>query len=123
MSKYDVKFDQADAVIIGDNPTLNIVQNIIASPSPTPIARDELLAAVNLSNAEMRAYPHEIAGLYLERREVDDIYRWILDPNNEGSLGMVLDQPCSGKTVIIRSVMVRLEEANVPVLAIKADTL
>jgi hypothetical protein len=121
MSKYDVKFDHAKAVVIGDNATVNIVENTIASPPPIP--RAELLAALHSSNAEMRAYPHEITGLYLQRSEVDDICRWILDANAEGSLGMVLDQPGAGKTVIMRSALVWLEEANVPVLAIKADTL
>ena len=126
MSKYDVRFDQAKTVVIGDNPTVFVVEN--ASPNPpstagnSSIPRADLLTALNTSNAELRAYPHEIAGLHLDRPEVDEICRWIVDANT-GSFGMVVDQPGSGKTVIMRSVLVRLSEANVPVLAIKADSL
>src|SRR5258706_7367560 len=126
MSKYDVKFDQAKTVVIGDNPTVFVVEN--ASPSSpstaasSSIPRADLLTALNTSNAELRAYPHEIAGLHLDRPEVDEIYRWIRDENT-GSLGMVVDQPGGGKTVIMLGVLIRLSEANVPVLAIKADSL
>src|SRR5437016_9461161 len=126
MSKYDVKFDQAKTVVIGDNPTVFVVED--ASPnSPSTAAyssipRADLLTALHTSNAELRAYPYEIAGRHLDRPEVDEICRWILDAST-GSLGMVVDQPGSGKTVIMRSVLVRLSEANTPVLAIKADSL
>src|SRR6266404_3565017 len=126
MSKYDVKFDRAKTVVIGDNPTVFVVEN--ASPNspsavaPSSIPSGDLLAALNTSNAEMRAYPYEIAGLHLNRPEVDDICQWIQDAN-AGSLGMVVDQPGGGKTVIMRGVLVRLSEAKIPVLAIKADSV
>jgi hypothetical protein len=127
MSKYDVKIEQAQGLIVGDDATLYHIDNLnINLPSPEPestIPREELLKVLGAANAELRAYPHEIAGVHLERHEVDEILEWALHAAEEESLGMVLDHPGGGKSVILRSVLIRLEAAGVPVLSIKADTL
>lgn len=119
MTKHDVKIEDSQGVIVGDYGTVNI--NMLSPATESTISRDELLKRVSAVNAELRGYPHEIASVHLERPEVDEIVAWALQ--GEGSLGMVLDHPGGGKTVILRSALLRLEEAGTPVLAIKADTL
>jgi hypothetical protein len=127
MSKYDVKIEQGQGLIVGDDATLYHVDNLnVYLPSPeleSTIPREELLKALRTANAELRVYPHEIAGVHLERPEVDEILEWVLHAAEGESLGMVLDHPGGGKTVILRCVLMRLEVADVPVLSIKADTL
>lgn len=128
MSKYDVKIDQAQGLIVGDEGVMyhhvgDININLAAPATPPTLSREHLLKSLGTANAELRAYPHEIAGIHLERVEVDEILEWALRAGKNESLGMVLDQPGGGKTVILRSVLMRLEAAGIPVLSIKADTL
>lgn len=119
MTKYDVKIEDAQGLLIGDHGTLNI--NVLSPANESTISRGELLKRVSGVNAELRGYPHEIAGIHLKRPEVEEIVAWAVE--GDGSLGMVLDHAGGGKTVILRSVLLRLEQAGIPVLAIKADTL
>jgi hypothetical protein len=119
MTKHDVKIENSQGFIVGDRGT--VVINLPSPVTQSTVSRDELLQRVSAVNAELRGYPHEIAGIQLERPEIEEIVVWAL--HGEGSLGMVLDHAGGGKTVILRSVLLRLEEGGIPVLAIKADTL
>jgi Cdc6-like AAA superfamily ATPase len=120
--KYHVEIDQAQGTVIGDYARFE--QHIhLAPPPPPPASRDELLATIRQANAELRAYPHKIAGIHLERTEVVQIVDWALNADSNERVGMLLDQPGGGKTVVMRDVLEHLEAADVPVLAIKADTL
>jgi hypothetical protein len=119
--KYHVEVSQAQGVVIGEH--ANVEQHFYSTPASPPINRDDSLAAIREANAELRAYPDKIAGIHLGRAEVIEILAWIHNPNPKEPLGMVLDQPGSGKTVVMRDVLVRLENESVPVLAIKADFL
>ena len=94
-----------------------------ASPPAPPISREQLLEAVHLASAELRHYSAEIAGMHLERAEVGQIVEWMRNADPKERLGMLLEQPGGGKTVVMRDVLVQLEAAGMPVLAIKADTL
>jgi hypothetical protein len=128
MAKYDVKIDQAQGLIVGDEAVMyhhvgDININVAAPAAASTFSREHLLKSLNTANAELRAYPHEIAGIHHERAEVDEILEWALHASKKESLGMVLDQQGGGKTVILRSVLIRLEAAGIPVLSIKADTL
>lgn len=120
--KYHTEVNQTKGLVIGDN--AHFEQHIHeAIQPPMPATRDDLLVAIEEANAELRGFPHKIADEHLERVEVTEIVEWILEADPKEKLGIVLDQPGSGKTVIMRDVLVRLEDAKVPVLAIKADFL
>lgn len=94
------------------------------APLQPPLAtREELLIAIRKANAELRGIPNEIAGVHIDRPEVAQILEWIKQTDSQERLGMVLDQAGSGKTVVMHDVLVRLENENIPVLAIKADFL
>ncbi len=95
----------------------------VAPPPSPPISRDELLPVIRSASAELRTYRNDIAGIHLERAEVAQIVEWALKADPEERLGMLLDQPGGGKTVVMRDVLERLEDKGVPVLAIKADAL
>ena len=88
----------------------------------TALSTDDLLGAVREAGASLRAYPHEIAGVHLDRPEVHDLVEWALAEDDE-KLVMLLDIFGGGKTVILRDVLVALEEAGMPAMAIKADLL
>jgi len=98
---------------------------LLTSPSDITnmVCREALRAAIHQAGADLRTYPNTIAGIHLERPEVAHIVDWVLHAAPTERLGMVLDQPGMGKTVIMRAVLECLEAAGLPVLAIKADTL
>ena len=121
-TKYHVEIDHAQGTIIGDY--TQVTQHFHAAPpSVPPISCDELLAAIRQAGAELRVYPNNIAGIHIERTEATQIVEWALNAAPKEHLGMLVDQPGGGKTVVMRDVLEHLEAADVPVLAIKADTL
>jgi hypothetical protein len=119
--EYRVSLTHAQNLAIGDNAlAVNIVVN---APSSTPsISREELLDAIHHASGELRNYRNTIAGIHIERSEVTEIVDWILNSDPSEQVGMLLDQPGCGKTVVMRGVLERLEAQGVPTLAIKADT-
>ncbi|MDY6868836.1 MAG: hypothetical protein SVT56_13225, partial [Chloroflexota bacterium] len=120
-SKYNIQFDQAQGPVIGDY--AHVEQHFHATPpSPPPASREELLTAIYQASADLRNWPNDIAGIHLQRTEVDQIVEWALNPDPKERLGMLLDQPGGGKTVVMRDVLEELTK-RVPTLAIKADTL
>ena len=123
LSKYHIKIDRSMGTVIGDE--ARVEQHFhITTPTPSvPILREDLLSAVRSAGAELRTYRNEIAGIHLDRKEVSQIVEWVLSADPGKRLGMVLDQPGGGKTVVMRDVLEKLEAENIPVLAIKADTL
>lgn len=129
--KYSVSIEQAKGVAIGDNPRVNIfyvnepsTSHPLAGPRTSPpISREELLRLVHVANNELRDYPNRIAGEHLTRPEVAEILEWVVKSDPAERLGMILDQPGGGKTVVMRDVLEELEAAGIPVLAIKADVL
>lgn len=120
--KYIINVEKAQGLIIGDN--LHVEQHFHdASSPPPPLSRDELLDLFHQSGSEFDLYNDRIAGIRLERAEVDRIIDWALKGDPKQRLGMLFDQAGGGKTVVMRHVRQRLMEARVPVLAIKADIL
>jgi hypothetical protein len=121
-AKYHIEIGQAQGMVISDY--AHVEQHFHpAPPQPPPASRDELLDAIREANAELRAYPSDIAGIHIERAEVAQIVEWALEADPKERLGMLQDQPGGGKTVVMRDVLECLEVEGVPVLAIKADTL
>lgn len=119
--KYNVQIRDACGVVIGDN---NVVyQNFDGDFSKPAIPRAELIEAVRMVSADLRSVRNTIAGIHLAREEVNEIIDWTRTSESEKRLAMLLDQPGGGKTVVMRDVLERLEGAQVPVLAIKADSL
>ena len=119
--KYDIKMDQPNCVAIGDN--ARVEQHIPVEHSPeVQISRGDLLDLISRSNTVLRTYPNEIAGIHIERNEVDEIITWLLHGNPTERLGMVIDQPGAGKSVVMRDVLEELEASGIPVLSLKADT-
>lgn len=116
--KYHVEMNQAQGPVIGD---YAYVEQHFHAAAP-PATRDEWLAAIHQANAELRTYPDEIAGIHIERTEVAEIVAWIHQADPKEKLGVIVDHPGSGKTVVMHDVLIKLE-GKVPVLAIKADYL
>lgn len=116
-AKYDIDLSYVQGVAIGDNAQVHI------HAASLPPSREELLDVVHQAGAELRAYPNQIAGEHINRPEVDQIVEWVLNATPEERLGMLIDQPGGGKTVVMQEVLVRLGERGFPVLPIKGDTL
>jgi hypothetical protein len=131
--KYSLHIEQPQGLVIGDDPHVtNNFFRVVEPPSAgstssksslPPVTREELLRAVHTASTELRDYPHEIAGEHLTRPEVTEILGWVVSADPKEKLGMILDLPGGGKTVVMRDVLVSLEDSGIPVLAIKADTL
>lgn len=119
--KYHISLDRSQGVVIGDNARLE--QHFHPPPHSPPFSRTDLLAAIQRANADLRTCYNAIAGIHLDRPEVDEIVTWAMGTDANQRLGMLLDQPGGGKTVVMRDVLERLEATHVPVLAIKADNL
>ena len=119
--KYHISLDRSQGVVIGDNARVEQYFHL-ASPSP-PFSRPDLPAAIHRANADLRTCHNTIAGIHLDRPEVDEIVAWAMGADANQRLGMLLDQPGGGKTVVMRDVLERLEAARVPLLAVKADNL
>ena len=123
LSKYNIEINQAIGLVIGDEARVEQHFHITSPTQPIPVSHDELLFAIRSAGAELRTYRNEIAGIHLDRKEVTQIVEWVLNADPGKRLGMVLDQPGGGKTVVMRGVLEKLEAESIPVLAIKADTL
>jgi hypothetical protein len=122
-SKYNLQIDQARGLAIGDDARyIHIEYYDATSPAPPPASHDKLLAAIHWASAELRNYSNEIAGIHLERTEVYQIVEWALNADAKERLGMLLDQPGGGKTVVMQDAL-KILAKSVPTLAIKADNL
>jgi hypothetical protein len=121
-TKYQIEMDQPIGTLIGDHGQFNVHIHA-APPTPPPASREELLSALHEASAELRAYPSDIAGFHILRSETAQIVEWALNAESKERLGMLLDQPGGGKTVVMHDVLQQLEAQEVPTLAIKADTL
>jgi hypothetical protein len=115
-TKYRIEIENAYGLAIGDS-----AQTVM--PPQSPASREELLSAMHQASAELCAYPSGIAGIHLARSETAQIVEWAWDTDPKERLGMLLDQPGGGKTVVMHDVLEQLEAAQVATLAIKADTL
>jgi hypothetical protein len=115
--KYETHIEHAEHVAIGDG------SQVPSDPDPSLPSYKELSSFFHEASATLRHASGEIAGVHIERSEVEAIVRWIQEAAPEKRLGMLQDQPGSGKTVVMRDVLAQLEGADVPVLAIKADVL
>ena len=82
-----------------------------------------LLEAFHRSGAELCNWHNTIAGQHIERAEVAQIVDWMLHAGQDEHLAVLLDQPGSGKTVVMRDALERLEDLGASTLTIKADYL
>ena len=94
---------------------------VIASPSRPDM--DSLREAVRRCGASLLQHKHTIArtGRHIRRGEVDSILAWARGDLGAEPVAMLLDQAGMGKSVVIRDLLMDLEEAGIVTLAIKAD--
>lgn len=85
--------------------------------------KEELEKKIKTSNSELRTYKNTIAKKRIPRDEVTEITDWILSEDSKKKIGVLIDQPGGGKSVLMRSVLEKLEDSNVNVLAIKSDNI
>ncbi|MFD2170556.1 NACHT domain-containing protein [Tumebacillus lipolyticus] len=95
-------------------------KNIIISKS---VSSEELRSAIYSSSSTMRHHPNIIGrtGKHLERDTTKAITKWLLETTDQESVGVLLDQAGTGKSVLIREILEDLERQQIDVLAIKAD--
>ena len=61
-------------------------------------------------------------GIHIDRSEVDDIYNWVTSSDiNDENVSIVVGTAGCGKSVIMRDVLIRCKEQNIPVLGLKSD--
>lgn len=64
-----------------------------------------------------------VEGSFIKRQEVDVLYNWVINPlpSSESSVKLLIGDAGVGKTVVIKSVIERLENDGIKTLSIKAD--
>lgn len=84
---------------------------------------DELRSAVYSTSSILRHQKNTIGktGKHINRTDSRDIANWLIESTEKESIGILLDQAGTGKTVLIREILHELESNNIDVLAIKAD--
>ncbi len=90
------------------------------TPSDIGMLRDEIKSCGSL----LRQHQNVIAGpnIHIKREVVHQIIEWSLSENTTvKNVAMLLDQAGMGKSVVMRDVLLGLENRNVDTLAIKAD--
>src|SRR5450759_1421530 len=120
--KYNLEINQGTGLAIGDYASVHVHFHGEQPARPKP-SRDDLLERLRHSGAEFSRYEDRIAGVHLERAEVDQVVAWVREGDPRQRLGMLLDQAGGGKTVVMRHVRQALMGAGIPVLAIKADAV
>lgn len=118
--KYNIQIEQAQASVIGDN---NTVTRHFYLPPPAPLLTTDILTSFYQANAALRNYPHTIANIHIPRDETQQIVEWVQEVDTKENLAVLLEQPGSGKTVVLHDILVELESIQIPILAIKADAL
>ena len=94
-AKYQIHIEHAGAVAIGDG-----AQVLAATQALAPPSRADLLSAIHRANAYLRMYRNTIASIHLDRPEVDEIVAWATGADEKQRLGVLLDMPGGGKTVM-----------------------
>jgi hypothetical protein len=100
--KYQVEIDNAQGVVIGDYASVEQHFHNV-EPSLPPVSRKEMLAAMHRASTELRTYPNDVANIpdtHIDRIEVTQIVEWGQHADIKDRLGMLLDQPGGGKTVV-----------------------
>ena len=120
-AKYILNVKNSNGSVIGDNN--NVIQIYCSGARDPRLNKDDLLEKFRIASTDLRASQWQIAGIHIERPEVVTIVEWVRGSNEKHRVGVLVDQPGGGKTVVLRDTLVQLEELKVPVLAIKADYL
>ena len=75
------------------------------------------------ASGPLKVYRSEIQGIHIERQETDDLLKWIRKSGSNNRIAFLVDAAGSGKSVIMKDLLEKLEAEQIPALAIKADTL
>lgn len=89
------------------------------------ITIDELHEIASRSGAELKNYKNTFGdtGLHITRPITSDIVEWVKSGPVTERIAILLDNAGSGKTVVARDVLEKLELDSVPVLTLKGDLL
>ena len=88
--------------------------------------KESLLEFMSLQKKAFSQTPstfYGVAGSFILRREVAVLYDWVVNPlpQGESSVKLLIGEAGVGKTVVIKSVIDRLERDGIKALSIKAD--
>ncbi len=87
------------------------------------ISEKDILNEFQKASGTLRLYRSNIQGVHLERPETNHLFEWIKTTSESNQVAFLIDIAGSGKSVIMKDLLERLEKEGMPVLAIKADTL
>jgi hypothetical protein len=86
---------------------------------------DELKEIAKQSGAEIKNYKSTFgsSGVHLDRPVTESMVDWVEAEAADETIAVLLDTAGSGKTVIARDVLIKLEAKGIPVLTLKCDLL
>jgi hypothetical protein len=87
---------------------------------PEALTGEEVGEAVRSASSMLRSYQSMICGVHVTRPETEQLLS-LCRPERTGGPVFLLGEAGSGKSVVMRDVLLALEQRGIPVLGIKAD--
>ncbi len=84
---------------------------------------EDIAAILRRASGSLRVHKSDINGVHIPRGETEKLEQWIKTTAEERPVAFLLDVAGTGKSVILHDLLERLESQDIPVLAIKADSL
>ena len=81
----------------------------------------DIRTVLHQASGSLRAYRSEIFGVHIDREETGEIEKWIDTEQDKCPVAFLLDVAGTGKSVILHDLLQKLEDKEIPALAIKAD--
>lgn len=105
------------------------VRTIFKETIPSVHSIDEILKNMECSSVILGEYRNVFANLensHVERAETQNLYDWLKSEEKDkdglkDKIALLVGRPGCGKTVILRDLIHRLKQENIPCLGIKAD--
>ena len=89
---------------------------------PPPLT-DGVTTILQQASGPLRVHKSDILGVHITRKEIDELEQWIKTTIRDHPVAFLLDVAGTGKSVILHDLLERLESKDIPVLAIKADSI
>jgi hypothetical protein len=84
---------------------------------------NDVLRQLKEDSAILLHHPDGIGSMQFQvpRPEVEQLFRWLTSARDDKNLALLLDGAGLGKSVVLKRFLKRVEQDNIPYLAIKAD--
>lgn len=105
---------------------LDLTQQISHEQKEKEISEKNIIHDLRTASGDfnsVRSYFGDLQDSYIKRKEVDELISWIKSPSSKenSNIAILTGNAGMGKTVVMKEVLRNIEQAGIPVLALKAD--